>query len=320
VTSRVAAIVVTYRAPGLTIACVESLLASVRETPHVIIVDNSSGDESVEQFRARFADDDRVTIHARNLNDGYTGGNNAGVALARQSGAQYAFILNNDTLVDADCLRLLVDAAESDGAVTLVTPRIFFGEPDDRLWFGGGKFSLWRGRPIHVGYRGLAGDGWTDARNLDYASGCALLVRLNRMGDPIFDDSLFTYAEDVDLSMRVRRAGGRIRYVPNAVMWHFEGSGHRRGGSQSLRFYLNIRNLLRVNARHARWYHWITLGPSLAVDVIGRYAAVAIRDRDWPALAAVFRGAWDSVAGGRDPIESGGREASTAVAARSRTD
>jgi GT2 family glycosyltransferase len=304
VTPRVAAVVVTYRAAQLTIACVESLLASSGETPHVIIVDNSSGDDSVEQFRARFSDDDRVTIHARGVNDGYTGGNNAGVALARTTGAEYAFVLNNDTIVDADCLRLLVDEAGSDRGVNHATPRIFFGEPDDRLWFGGGKFSLWRGRPIHVGYRELANEGWTERRDLDYASGCALLVRLNRVGDPMFDASLFTYAEDVDLSMRVRRAGGRIRYVPNAVMWHHEGSGHRQGKSQALRFYLNIRNLLRVDARHARWYHWITLGPSLLVDVIGRYAAVAIRDRDWPALRAVFRGAWDSVAGGRHAIET----------------
>jgi hypothetical protein len=304
VTPRVVAVVVTYRAPQLTIACVESLLASSRETPHVIIVDNSSGDDSVQQFRARFGDDKRVTIEARTVNDGYTGGNNAGMALARKTGAEYAFVLNNDTIVDAECLRLLVDEADSDRAVTLATPRIFFGEPDDRLWFGGGKFSLWRGRPIHVGYRGLAKDGWTERRDLDYASGCALLVRMNRVGDPMFDASLFTYAEDVDLSMRVRRAGGRIRYVPNAVMWHYEGSGHRQGKSQSLRFYLNIRNLLRVDARHARWYHWITLGPSLLVDVIGRYAAVAVRDRDWAALRAVFRGAWDSVAGGHHAMEA----------------
>jgi len=290
---------------------VRRIVASTnRETPDVIIVDNASGDDSVEQFRARFDDEPRVTIHARAVNDGYTGGNNAGVSLARQTGAQYAFVLNNDTIVDADCLRLLVDEAEGDRSVTLVTPRIFFGEPADRLWFGGGRFSLWRGRPIHVGYRRLAAEGWTERRDLDYASGCALLIRLRRVADPMFDASLFTYAEDVDLSMRVRRAGGRIRYVPNAVLWHYEGSGHRQGRSQSLRFYLNIRNLLRIDARYARWYHWIALGPSLVVDVIGRYAAVAVRDRDWPALRAVFRGAWDSVAGGRDPIEVSAREPS----------
>jgi GT2 family glycosyltransferase len=301
--SRVAAVVVTYRAPQLTIDCVESLLRSAGDRPHVIIVDNASGDDSVDLFRAHFADETSVTIHARSVNDGYTGGNDVGVALARRTGAKYAFILNNDTIVDVDCLRLLVEEAEHDDNVALVTPRIFFGEPPDRLWFGGGKFSLWRGRPIHVGYRGLAAEGWTERRDLDYASGCALLVRLDLVADPVFDASLFTYAEDVDLSMRVRRGGHRIRYVPGAMMWHFEGSGHRKAGGQSLRFYLNIRNLLRINARHARWYHWITLAPSLLVDVIGRYAAVAVRDRDAAAFRAVFRGAWDAAAGGRHAIE-----------------
>jgi hypothetical protein len=47
-------------------------------------------------------------------------------------------------------------------------------------------------------------------------------------------------------------------------------------------------------ARHARWYHWPVLGPMLAVDVVGRFAAVAVRDGDWAALGAVGRGAWDA--------------------------
>ncbi|HEX3867143.1 MAG TPA: glycosyltransferase family 2 protein [Gemmatimonadaceae bacterium] len=305
----VVAVVVTFRAAELTVACVDSLRQSVDVRLHVVVVDNASGDDSLELFRSRFGDAADVTIHARDVNDGYTGGNNAGVALAREIArmidARYVFILNNDTVLDPDCVRRLVDEAERDDHIAIATPRIFFGDPRDRLWFGGGRFSLWRGRPVHVGYREAAPDHgpWNESRDIDYASGCALLVRLSSVSDPIFDVSLFTYAEDVDLSLRVTRRRGRIRYVPRAVMWHFEGSGHRRAGGQSLRFYLNVRNLLRVDARYARWYHWLTLAPFLAIDVVGRYAAVAVRDGDWPALAAVFRGAQHAMTGGTHAIE-----------------
>lgn len=299
----VAVIVVNYRTPRLTIACVASLLRSDGGRPHVIVVDNASGDDSVAQLEAAFGDEPAVTVHARAVNDGYAGGNDAGIALARVAGARWALVLNSDTEVDPACVRLLVAAAEADARIALACPRIFFGDDPGRLWFGGGRFSLWTGRPAHVGFRRTADRGWPTPRDLAFATGCALLVRLDAVdGDP-FDASLFSYAEDLDLSLRLRAAGGRIRYVPDALVWHHEGSSHRRAGGQALRFYLTTRNLLRVVARHARWYHWPVLGPSLAVDVIGRYAVACALAGDWDALGAVFRGAWDAVAGGRHAIE-----------------
>src|SRR5262249_9034321 len=147
--------------------------------------------------------------------------------------------------------------------------------------------------------------GATPPSDIPFASGCALLVDLSVLdGNPVFDESLFSYAEDLDLSLRVREMGRRIRYVPAAVVRHFEGASHRKAGGQALRFYLNTRNVLRVVARHARWYHWITLGPMLAVDVVGRFCAVAVRDRDPSAFRAVLRGAWHAMSGGRHPIEA----------------
>ena len=299
----VAAIVVNYRTPDLTIACVESLLAATGVAIGVIVVDNASGDDSVDRVGAHFRHRPPVMVVARDVNDGYAGGNNAGVAVARQLGARYAFVLNSDTIIDSSCLRLLVDEAERDARTALVTPRIFLGDPPDRLWLGGGRYSLWHGRPIHVGRNGPASAGWTDTSDLPFASGCALLIKLSAVaGDP-FDASLFSYAEDLDLSIRVRRQRRGIRYVPHAVVWHFEGTSHRREGGQALRFYLNTRNLLRVNGRHARWYHWPTLAPMLAVDVLGRFSAVAARDRNWDAFAAVWRGALHAFTGGRAAIE-----------------
>jgi GT2 family glycosyltransferase len=309
----VAVIVVNFRTPSLTIECVESVVASRGVAPRVLVIDNASGDDSLARFASRWLDDPAVTVHALAANGGYAGGNNAGFRLAEALGARYALALNSDAIVDPDCLRVLVDEAERDPRIALASPRIFAGDDQELLWFGGGRFSLWTGRPIHVGWRRPPAHGWHAPRDMPYASGCALLVRLAalRRGSGKsegsgggFDASLFSYAEDLDLSLRLRRAGYRIRFVPDARVWHFDGASHRRAGGQSLRFYLSTRNLLRVVARHARWYHWPVLAPMLAVDVVGRLSAVAIRDRDLRALGSVLRGAWHAVVGGRHPIET----------------
>jgi len=301
-TRDVVTVVVNYGTPGLTIDCVESVLRSTEAVRNVVVVDNASPDDSVQQLRAKFADDPRVTITARTSNDGYTGGNNAGVAIARDMGARYAFLLNSDATVDPQCIEALVDAAERDATIALVNPRILIAGTDE-LWFGGARYSPWHGRPSHEvqRHRSLV------ARDLEFATGCALLVRLDTLPDAdsdIFDASLFAYAEDLDLSRRVRRAERRIRYVPRALVSHFVGSSHAGADGRALRFYLSTRNQLRVAARHARWYHWATLGPMLAIDVIGRFAAATLRDGNLGAFLAVLRGALDALTGGKHRIET----------------
>jgi GT2 family glycosyltransferase len=296
----VVVVIVNYRTPRLTIECVESVLGSSGVAPQVVVVDNASGDDSTAQLQRRFGDNPSVTIVARSVNDGYTGGNNAGVAIARDISAPWALLLNSDTTIAADCLRLLVDEAERDPRTTLVNPRIVDGDAPDRLWFGGSRYSPWRGRPVHVAEPSMS----TTPHDLEFATGCAVLVRLDALrGESPFDPSLFAYAEDLDLSRRVRARGERIRYVPQAVVRHFEGSSHRGSAGQSLRFYLATRNSLRVAARHARWFHWPILAPMLAVDAVGRFAAVALRNGDWRAFVAVLRGALHAFTGGRHPVE-----------------
>jgi GT2 family glycosyltransferase len=298
----VAVVVVNYGTPSLTIDCVQSVLRSTGSRPHVVLVDNASSDDSVERFRATFARDDRVTVVARTSNDGYTGGNNAGVAVAKEIGARYTLLLNSDATVDPQCLETLLAEAEGDPAIALLNPRILVGDTTGELWFGGASYSPWRGRPVHVVER----DRSLEARDLEFATGCALLVRLDALpaDSEVFDASLFAYAEDLDLTRRIRRAGFRVRYVPRALAWHFEGSSHRYAGGRALRFYLSTRNQLRVAARHARWYHWATLAPMLAIDVVGRFALVTLRDGDFAAFRAVIRGALHAVAGGKHPNET----------------
>lgn len=300
---RVATIIVNYRTPELTMAAVESVLRSSGVAVHVVLVDNASGDGSPDVFRRRFETNPSVTLLVRSRNDGFAGGNNAGFEIARSMGVDFAFLLNSDTLIDPGCLSLLVAEAQRNPATALVTPRIVFGDRPEVVWFGGARYSPWTGRPTHVRLGEPVGVAPDETGSLPFASGCALLVRASAVQGSLFDETLFSYAEDLDLSLRLRKLGFEIRYVPAGRVLHFEGSSHRRAGGQALRFYLNTRNVLRVSARHARWFHWITLGPSLAVDVAGRACAVAVRDRDWRMLSAVARGTWHAISGGRLPFE-----------------
>jgi GT2 family glycosyltransferase len=301
----VTVVIVNFRTPALTLRCVESVRASTGVSTHVIVLDNDSGDDSAHTLAGVLSARPGVEFHARPVNDGFAGGANAGLALARARGARWVLLLNSDATVTPDCVRRLVDEGEREVRCALVNPRIMLGSGGDRLWFGGARFSLWTARPVHVGLHRAAAHGWREPRDAPFATGCAMLVRLDAVAGEVLDASLFGYAEDLDLSLRLRRDGWRIRFVPDAVVWHDAGASHRRAGGEALRFYLSTRNLLRVVSRHARWFHWPVLAPMFAVNVVGRYVVASARRGDWHACVAVCRGAWHAVTGGRHPIERG---------------
>lgn len=306
--AEVAVVIVNYGTPALTRRAVDSVRASAGVTARILVIDNASPDDSVAQLRAAFDGMPNVAFHPRAVNDGFTGGANAGLALARADGARWALLLNSDAIVGASCIRALCNEGETDDRIALVNPRILSGMHGDTLWFGGGAYSPWTARPAHVGLNRPSSHGWQVRRDAAYATGCAMLVRVDAVPDDALDTSLFGYAEDLDLSLRLRHDGWRIRYVPDATVWHEAGASHVRVGGNALRFYLTTRNVLRVNARHARWFHWPLLAPMLVVNVVGRYLAATAKRRDAAAFRAVLRGAWHAVSGGRHSVEpSAGR-------------
>lgn len=292
---RVAVIVLNFRGAELTVDCARSVLAQHYSPVECIIVDNASGDGSAAYIRNQL---DGLPILELKKNGGYTGGNNAGLALAVTKECKYALIVNNDTVLDADCVGYLVDEMERDSAVAMACPQILCAQPSDLLWFGGSRVSLWTGRVIHVGRGRPASKGMPEPRDIPFATGCALIVRLSLLPKiGVFDESFFGYAEDLDWSLRTRSAGFRIRYVPQARLWHFEGLSFRRSGGESFRFYLSSRNYLRVLRRYARWYHWPTLVVGVTVDFLGRLTLVALAHRDWSAVGALYRGVWHAITG-----------------------
>ena len=297
----VMALVVNYGTPELTIACVESVLASRGADVSVMIIDNASRDDSVERIRAALPD---VPLIALDENGGYTRGNNIGFERAIAGGARYAFVLNSDAEVDASCIAKLVAAADADDRIALVNPCIVYPDPEHGLWFGGSRFSMWTGRAVHVGRRQPVSAGLADESEIAFATGCAMLVRLDALATiGTFDESLFAYGEDLDLSLKARAAGFRAVYVPEARVVHHEGVSHIKEGGQAIRVYFHHRNLLRVLRRHAAWYHWLTIAPVFLVDSIARHLFLRLRERDAAGVRAVFAGIYAAMTGGTHPIE-----------------
>lgn len=210
-------VVVNWNLKEDTIRCVQSLLAGGVPAGQVIVVDNGSTDGSLEAVRARFGGAARV--HSTGENLGFTGGVNQGIRLALQAGAAWVLLVNNDTEVDPGMLPALLAAAGA--GFSLLGPLIYYMHEPERVWFFGDRLV-----PGTLFTRGLFKDRLRpqmgqDPVEVDFLSGCGLLVRrevFETVG--LFDTSLFMYGEEVDFCWRAKLAGHRMAAVPGARMWH----------------------------------------------------------------------------------------------------
>ena len=206
---------------------------------------------------------------ARNL--GFAEGCARGISLAAACGADFILLLNNDAVVESSCLDLLVKAAADSPETGLLSPHIVSMTKPPRPWYVGGSFSLWSGIPVQARRRSDIAE-LGSPREVDYATGCAMLIRpavVRSVGS--FDARLFAYCEDLDFSLRARNAGFSVLVVPRARVRHAVADSDRR--SQSI--YYSTRNLLEVMRRHGTWYHWIGIVPNFLVRWVGFFAVLA---------------------------------------------
>jgi GT2 family glycosyltransferase len=235
----------------------DSVLQMTYQNFNVIVVDNGSTDRSQEAVRDRYPS---ITLLENGKNLGFGEGNNVGIRLALDHGADWIFLLNNDIKVDPDLLTELMKVAPTDDRIGLLAPKIYYYSEPNKLWYAGGKINYWTGIVFHRGLREEDRGQYDQIVDTEYVTGCAFLVKrkvleIVGMFDPIFYP---IYSEDADLSERTRRTGFRLVYVPQAKLWH-KVSAFSGGGLTPFKTRLKVEHNLIFFKRYAKWYHWISI-------------------------------------------------------------
>ena len=284
----VAAVVLHWGAEAITERCLASLGAAAwpgRGT--VLVVDNMTGLDDAVAARAAPLD---VQILRPPRNLGFAEGCTLGLTIALEQGADFVLLLNNDAVADPEFLVPLVEAAGRHPDAGLVSPQIAHLNRPQEAWYQGGTFSPWTGIPVQ-GHRRRVLPRDRPPREVDYATGCAMLIRpdvIARVGP--FDRAFFAYCEDLDLSIRARRAGFRVLFVPASLVYHDVSD---EPGRAALRIYYSTRNLMEVLRRHAPWYTWLSVGANFLTRWVGFFVALALVRRQPRYLTALARGMRD---------------------------
>ena len=211
----VTVVVVNYRGADDTVTCLRHLLEMdwPREDLELVVVDNDSGDGSVETIRAAVPE---AHVVAAGSNTGFAGGCNLGVAHAR---GEYVAFLNNDARPHAQWLSAAVETLRTDPTIGAVACKVldWDGEAVDYVdaslsWFG-------------MGYKREVGR--ADSAEFDvpkdvlFPTGAAMVMPVGVFRDVGgFDERFFMFYEDVDLGWRLNVLGYRVRYEPRSVAYH----------------------------------------------------------------------------------------------------
>ncbi len=241
----IAVIILNWNRAEETLACIQSVLSLPGSDYEVILVDNGSS-EPLPELSAR------VHVLRNQENLGFAEGNNRGIAYALERGAEYLFLLNNDTLVDQEILNAFKEAAALYPDAGVFGAKIYYYDDPATLWYAGGEVLLDSGRCYHVGCtESDLEKKWEEIKDTGYACGCALFIRaevVQQVG--LMHPQFFLMWEEIDWCFRIRAAGYRCLFVPNARVWHKISASFEGGNRGPLWQYFYSRNRLLFLKRH----------------------------------------------------------------------
>lgn len=263
IVNHISIVIVNYNGDKDTNECLESL-AKINTTNFkydVVVVDNGS---SVPYKLPKKLMADNIHVLRSESNLGFTGGNNMGIYQAIEMfNSDYVLLLNNDTLVDENFLRELLVCANKNKEAGLLVSKIYFAKGNEFhkksypkshlgkiLWYAGGAIDWQNLITFHRGVDEYDYGQFEDVTESDFATGCSLLIKrevLEKIG--LLDKRFFLYLEDVDYSVRAKKAGYKVLFCPDSIIWH-KNAGSSGGSGSRVQDYYMTRNLFLFVMKH----------------------------------------------------------------------
>ncbi len=210
-----------------TIKCIESLKKITYEDYKIIVVDNASEGNDVEELKSRF--NDYIYVIKNDRNYGYAEGNNIGIKFALESGTDYILILNNDIVVDPYFLNALIEVSETETNVGIASPKTYYLSKPDTLFSVGGKLNVYLGQHKMIGTNQKDSGKFDSIQEFDFVAGACMLIQkqvIEKVG--LIPTEYFLQWEDIDYCYQMRKNGFRCLYVPKAKIWHKVGASFDR--------------------------------------------------------------------------------------------
>lgn len=232
---RVSIVVVNWKTPRLLAGALRSVLAdgNFRQF-EIFVVDNNSGDGSVEMLHRDFPS---VITVANKDNVGFAVACNQVIPEAK---GEYVLLLNPDTVVVDEAISKLADYLDQNPSCAAVGPKVLnpdgtlqlacrrsFPTPEAAFYRLTYLSRIFPENPVFARYNLTNADPDLELE-VDALSGSCMMVRkscIDKIG--LLDEDIFMFGEDIDWCWRLKKNGWSVRYLPTAVVYHYHGASSR---------------------------------------------------------------------------------------------
>jgi GT2 family glycosyltransferase len=197
----------------------------------ILVVDNASSDGTVGEVKKLFP---KVKILINRENLGFAEGNNVGIRYGIEKGFNYIALLNDDTIVDKNLIKNILEEHKKNEKVGAISPKIYFAkgfefhknkykesEKGKVIWYAGGRMD-WKN--IYGSNRGvdeIDKGQFDETGETDFATGCFVMYKRKALEEVgLYDKRFYLYMEDADHAQRMKAAEWNVLYSGKGYLWH----------------------------------------------------------------------------------------------------
>jgi len=259
-------IIINFNALELTSACIRSVIEHTQAIDYeIILIDNASTECNPDVFIELFPS---IKLIKSDKNLGFSSGNNLGI---KHSKYDYILLLNNDTILINNAIKLSVEKIEKDSKIGALSCKLQY--PNGTYQHPAQRFpsiktelrEIFRLNKILT--QAQRADLYLDThfdhlteRECDWIWGAFFLTRrsiIEKLGGKL-PDTFFMYAEDVQWCWRIKKMGYKINYFPDAQIIHYLGSSIKADNAQTKYFKYLFPNTFKVVATEKHYcYAWL---------------------------------------------------------------
>lgn len=274
--------------------CLEHIQKLDYSNYYVTVVDSGSSDGSGERIKQNYPWLNLIRLQE---NYGHTHAANVGAKLTAKEESQYILFLDNDAYLEPSCLTLLINNIETNSKYGMACPLIFSEKKSEKIWYGGGSITIF-GNAHHDNMGKIIDSDSLRTKVVEYTTSCVLLAKreiFNQVGG--FDEQLFNYSEDLDLSWKVRLLGYDLIYVPTAHAIHGESKNVIKVAGKIFRDYYTMRNRLYMIRKYGNIFQkYVGIPVSIFWYAVG-YGAIYLLRGEWKRTKYLMLGVLDFVTG-----------------------
>ncbi|PKO05982.1 MAG: hypothetical protein CVU41_09335 [Chloroflexi bacterium HGW-Chloroflexi-3] len=200
------------------IDCINSVNKLTYNNKRIVVVDNHSDDDTINQLYRNFPDIDLLVLEK---NYGASYATNQGFTFALKNNADFVLRLDSDTILDENYLSILVKSIRPNTFEGVLSGTIYYYDQPEKIWFTGGHLINWN---LNIKFlRNINNQilKENDPIDVDLVPSTGMLISNKTIEDLNgFDEDYLVYYEDFDFCLRAKKSGKKILYVPAAKLWH----------------------------------------------------------------------------------------------------